>query len=158
VVRRLRVAPPILAALVSAAAACGAAASTGAPPRLRVTPSRGHAHSTFTVHFTAPSPSGRVGSEDHRYQLSAAPARPRHGCIDSVSLTPRATVAGQRMAVALRPRRLGGRWCTGTYTGQVEEVSGPACGPPTTVQPAIMCPEFVTVLSRIGTFSFRVSR
>jgi hypothetical protein len=144
--------------LHAAATACAAAAATTTPPKLKVTPSSGPPRRTFTVHFTAPEASGRVGVQDRRYQLSAAPAHPRSGCIDSVALSPQATRAGEKLAVALRPRRLGGHWCTGTYTGQVDEISGPACGPPTQVQPAIVCPEFATLMSRIGTFSFRVHR
>jgi len=147
----------LAAFLALVATAGGAVAATQAKvPRLRVTPARGGVHTTFAVHFTAPDPSGVQGARQVSYELSAAPRRSRRGCIESVSARPVAQRAGQAVVVRLVPRRLGGRWCSGTYSGEVDEIVGPYCAPPQAGQVPAPCPEFATVLRRIGTFRFNV--
>lgn len=163
VTRRLQAVPPVLVAVIAAAAAGGAAAGAATAPKLRVNPARGPVHTTFTVHFTAPVPSGRTATEVHGYRLTAAAAHRRRGCIDTVDLHPVANAAGEAMAVRLVPRRLGGRWCAESYTGQVTETSGPACGPSTGARPAILCPaalprHYMSTIATLGRFSFRVTR
>lgn len=145
----------LTAVVAFSAAACGAAASTGSAPRaLRVAPAHGHPLTAFVVRFTAPQPSGTFGTEVRRYQLTAAPAQARHGCIGSVSAMPRATRAGETVTVRLDPRRLGGRWCAETYRGRVVETQSAACGPPAQQ----VCPQYLVLVKRIGTFRLRVTR
>ena len=158
-VRGSRAAIAVVLGVLSAAVACGATAAAGTAPTLAVSPPSGHARTTFTVHFTAPAPSGRSGTEARSYHLSAAPAKRRSGCVDSVAATPIATTANQAMAVRLAPRNVGGRWCTEKYTGEVTETIQPACSPilPGQTRRAIVCPQYIALVP-IGTFSFRVTR
>ena len=156
---RSSVARAALAAAFLAAASGGAlAATTKPPPKLRVTPARGGVRTTFAVRFKAPDASGIHGVRQVTYELSAAPGRTPRGCIGSVSYRPQASRAGQVVVVRLKPRRLGGHWCVTVYTGQVDETVGPYCPPPSAGGTPAPCPEFVTLLRRIGTFKFAVRR
>jgi hypothetical protein len=154
--RGLRGVGVVLAAGITAAVAAAASATSTVPPRLPVTPASGHLHTRFTVHFTAPSPSGQSGGQNHAYRLIASPAHRRSGCIDSVSMAPTASSAGEAMAVRLRPRRLGGRWCAERYAGRVTETVEPACQPIMQRRTAV-CPQYIALIT-IGRFSFRVRR
>jgi hypothetical protein len=122
-------------------------------PRLRVTPASGRATTVFTIHFDARQPSGRSNGFMYAYTLNAAPQRPARGCATAVTFAPRATAAGQSLAVKLVPSRFGRHWCKGTYTGEVGETVGPGCGPVT--DGPVACPMYM-VLERIGTFRFTV--
>jgi hypothetical protein len=146
------------AAGAAAMAGPAAAGSPGRSHRLRVTPPAGHRRTTFTVHFTAPDPSGRQGRTTRSYMLQVSGPAGAHGCLDSVSRLPQATGSEQPLAVALRPgRRPARRWCVGTFTGTVEELVQPACGPVVARAQVTPCPDYVAA-QRIGSFRFRVTR
>jgi hypothetical protein len=158
--RGIRVLIAVLA-IAAGALAAGEAALAATGTALPVAPARGHLHTTFTVDFTAPNASGSFGGQTRSYELSATPLHAGRGCIDSVSMAPDATSAGEAIAVVLRPRHLGGRWCAGTYTGSVVEVGHATCGPIVaqhTDPDGVACPQYVAVLDRIGSFRFRVVR
>jgi hypothetical protein len=49
----------------------------------------------------------------------------------------------------LAPERGAGIWCTGRFSGRLEETITPVCGV------RKLCPDFIAVLT-LGTFTFRV--
>jgi hypothetical protein len=58
----------------------------------------------------------------------------------------------------LRPRWLGGRWCTGTYDGRVTYQVQPACVDPGPIRARVVaCPMFIMVPRTLATFRFRVT-
>ena len=149
----------VLVVLVVALAAAGAVASAATPSsgsKLRVTPASGKPSTTFTVHFTAPGPSGTSGGTTRSYSLTASPAHAGHGCIDSVGVAPQPTRSDQAVAVKLNPRGLGGRWCASTYSGRITETIRPSCGPPVNTSDGVACPEYIAI-APIGTLKFRVT-
>ena len=50
----------------------------------------------------------------------------------------------------MSPKSFGGRWCTGTFNGTVEELETPVC------RPRELCPAFIVLVRRLGHFRFRV--
>jgi hypothetical protein len=69
-----------------------------------------------------------------------------------------AAPSGTTIRHTLRPRWLGGRWCTGTYNGQVTYQVQPACTDPGPVKAMVIaCPMFIMAPRTIATFHFRVT-
>jgi hypothetical protein len=144
-------------ALAAAAVASAAAAVSSAP--IHVTPAAGGPRTVFSVSFRAPQRTGVEGSLRRFDQLSASlsPAAGASGCLTSVDVSVPAADKGVLVALRLDPQSLrvdpqahAGRWCAGTYRGQIEELAGPVC------QPGRACPAFIALLGTIGRFSFTV--
>jgi hypothetical protein len=130
-----------------------AQALTGAKPtRISVSPVSGRPSTTFTLRFTAPDRTGRFGGLDRRDELTVSGPANRKGCVDLASATFGSARAGARESAKLVPHRLGGRWCTGTFRGRIEEIGRPVC------QPGKACPQFIVVLRKVGAFKFTVRR
>jgi hypothetical protein len=155
--RFLRAVAPITVAMGVAAGSALAALPISAP-KLRVTPATGTPSSTFTVVFRAPAASGRSGSFGmlRRYELSASGPAGASGCVDSLSLAPTATRAGQWLHVKLRPAARRAGWCPGEWSGAVNEVALPACGPVVARAGSVLCPQYIELVDRIGRFAFSV--
>jgi len=118
--------------------------------QVRVTPAAGSPQTTFALAFRAPERTGRYGSSQRHDTLTAAPQTPSRACISTVAVRPRDARAGAQVRVSLAPARLGGRWCTGTYRGRIEELQSPVCSR------GRACPAFVLLRGVIGRFSLRV--
>lgn len=148
----------LITALTAVATGSALAALPNSAPKLRVTPASGDPTSTFTVVFRAPAASGRSGSFGllRRYELSASGPAGASGCVDSRSLDPTAARAGQMLHVKLRPAAGGAGWCLGEWSGVVNEVGLPDCGPVVARTGMILCPQYIALVDRIGRFSFRV--
>jgi hypothetical protein len=118
--------------------------------RIKVAPSTGGPTTRFVVSFRAPARTGRFGSTERRYTLSATGPTARRGCVWNVDAAIPPTRAQAHVRVTLDPRRLGGTWCAGTFRGQVEEIEQPVCPPHTA------CPAYVLLLGTVGKLRFSV--
>jgi hypothetical protein len=117
---------------------------------IRVTPSAGAPTSKFVVSFRAPDRTGRYGFSERRYELSASVSTNRRGCIPIAEEQLPGAPAHAHVRVTLDPRHFGGRWCSGEFHGQVEEIQAPVC------PQGRLCPAFVLLLGTIGKFKFKV--
>lgn len=114
---------------------------------ISVRPSSGSRTTHFTVRFRAPVATGVVGQTKRRYVVNArGPAVA--GCDSTPAAGAPPTRAGKQVNISLAPDRRG--WCRGTYTGQIEELASPVCAP------GRLCPQYVAVLRRVGSFRFGV--
>ncbi|HLI58737.1 MAG TPA: hypothetical protein VKV21_03640 [Solirubrobacteraceae bacterium] len=126
-----------------------------------VGPRRIGTHTSVLVRFRQPMTTGYSGDERAIEALEiSGPSRPV--CIGSRRILLGAAPAGTMMRHRLRPRWLGGRWCTGLYRGRLTYQVEPACGPgPIRAMPAaptpIACPMFIMAPRTIATFHFRVT-
>jgi hypothetical protein len=140
-----------LLALIAAAPLSAAVANLHVRTvRIRVTPSAGAPASKFVVSFRTPDRTGRYGSSERRYELSASVSTSGRGCITNVNEQLPAAPAHARVRVTLNPRHFGGKWCKGEFHGQVEEILAPVC------PQGRLCPAFVLLLGTIGKFRFEV--
>ena len=145
------------AGVAVASAASAASAVPHAP--IHLTPAAGGPRTVFSASFRAPERTGVDGSLRRYYELSASlpPAANAAGCLTSVVASIPAGPQGAHVVVRLDPQALRvdpqahtGRWCLGSWRGQVEELAGPVC------RPGVACPAFVALLGTIGRFSFAV--
>lgn len=129
---------------------CVPAAATLVPST--VAPATGTPASTFVVSFTSPGRTGVIGSKRLLDQLSAVSVTPRKGCLPQVESPVPAARRGQRVRIRLDPSALGGRWCSGRYTGKVVELQTLVC------PPGVMCPTYVRLLGTVARFTLVVHR
>jgi hypothetical protein len=137
-------------ALAGLLVASAAGAVSSAP--IHVAPAAGGPRTVFSVSFRAPQRTGVEGSLRRVDQLSASlsSASGSSSCLTSVDASIPAADKGVLVAVRLDPAAHAGRWCAGTYHGQIEELASPVC------RPGRACPAFVALLATIGRFSFTV--
>ena len=142
-----------MAALALAAAPAAAIGATGAPAtRVSVSPGSIGPHTNVVLRFQVPYTTGMIGPQ-LRTDAIVLRGPSRTGCIGLSDVVLRGADAGQRMTMTLRPGRLGGSWCTGTYAGSLVERSQPGCGP----GPVRACPQDIQVGETLARFSFRVT-
>lgn len=91
-----------------------------------------------------------IGSKRFLDQLTAVSAAPAKGCLSQVESSVPVALKGQRVRVRLYPFALGGRWCTGRYTGKITEMQTLVCPPGT------MCPTYVRLLGTVARFTLVV--
>ena len=91
-----------------------------------------------------------VGSKRLLEQLVATSATPGKGCLHQVESSVPVAHRGQRVHVRVDPFALGGRWCTGRYTGKIIELQTLVC--PT----GTMCPTYVRPLGTVARFTLVV--
>jgi hypothetical protein len=128
--------------------ACVPAAATIVPAT--VIPATGTPASTFVVSFVSPTRTGVIGSKRFLDKLTAVSAAPAKGCLSQIEASAPAARRGQRVRVRLDPFALGGRWCTGRYTGKIIELQTLVCPPGT------MCPTYVRLLGTVARFTLVV--
>jgi hypothetical protein len=118
-----------------------------------VTPATGSSSSSFVVSFRAPERTGRYGSSQRHYLLTAsAPvSAPAGGCITTLNIRVPDASAGANVRVRLAPRKLGGHWCTGTYHGRIQDIQSAAC------PRARPCPTYALVRGTVGRFALKVN-
>jgi hypothetical protein len=124
---------------------------------VQVGPSAIGTHTDVLVRFRQPMTTGDNGDERSFEALDVSgPSRPR--CIGSRRVVLAAAREGTTIRHMLRPRWLGGRWCTGTYEGRVTYQVEPDCTDPGPVKAkAIACPMFIMAPRTLATFHFRVT-
>lgn len=115
------------------------------PVRIAVKPAIGLPTSRFAVSFKAPQRTGRFGSSERRYELTAE-GTGGGGCDSSAGASARPARKGARVRVTLQPPP----WCPGIYHGRVEELATPLC------RQGKACPNYIVRLGIVGRFSFRV--
>jgi hypothetical protein len=112
-----------------------------------VIPASGTPTSTFVVSFVSPSRTGVIGSKRFLDKLTAVSAQHGNGCLPQVESSVAKARKGQRISVRLVPNVLGGRWCTGRYTGKIIELQTLVC------PPGAMCPAYVRLIGTVARFS-----
>jgi len=153
---RMRVLSGLVAVGAALALPVGAVAQD-AVTRVEVGPHAIGTHTSVLVRFRQPMTTGYNGGEltVEALQISG-PSRPR--CIGSGRVVLAAAQSGTTIRHTLRPRWLGGRWCTGTYDGRVTYQVQPACTDPGPVRARIIaCPMFIMAPRTLATFHFRVT-
>jgi hypothetical protein len=102
------------------------------------------------VSFHTPDRTGRVRQLQRHDELSvSAPGNP-NSCVSNAQAIAPDAPAGVRVRAALDPARLGGRWCIGTYHGEIDELQSPVC------PQGKLCPTYVIRVRVIARFAFHV--
>jgi hypothetical protein len=144
----------ILAALLlvgTIVPAAGALGITGELIPVHVAPATGGPGTTFKLSLRSPDQTGATG--DLRRQDSLSVGGPnRAGCVSSAHMTLPAAHVQQLVRMSLKPSRLGGRWCQGTFKGEIDEAQRFVCDPPH------LCPQLEIRPRTIARFTFRVKR
>jgi hypothetical protein len=148
--RKTLVAFVVLSLVGVPAAAFGVVHPAFRPGHVRVSPASGAPNTTFTISFKAPEQTGIFGLTERHDIVTASAPNGSKDCITNVDVRASDVLKGHRVHVTLDPSRLSGRWCTGVYKGQVEEIQTPVCpqGRP--------CPTFAILRGTVGRFAFRV--
>ena len=141
----------LVAATVAAVAVAGTAVGQPAVggARLTLSPSRGTGSTHFGLTFTAPTATGTSGGSIRTITVRATGSnRAPHACTNGIDQSLSIARAGL-VRVALLPGLSGAHWCTGRFSGSVQEEIRPYC----TVGHA--CPQVIAI-ETIGTFAFTV--
>ena len=144
----------MLAGALAAALVLGATAwAAAAVPTVavRVSPATGVPSSTFTISFHTPDRTGRHGALARRDELMVAVARHASGCVSSFDASAPVGAAGALIRVVAGPARIGGHWCTGRWSGRIEELETPVC------KQGQACPQFIILRGVIGRFTLTVA-
>jgi hypothetical protein len=147
--RRRMLASALAAASVLAVTAWAAAAVPTVT--VHVSPPTGLPSTTFTISFRTSDRTGVHGALARRDELMGAVARHGSGCVSGFDTRTPDGAAGALIRVALGPRRIGGRWCTGRWSGRIEELETPVC------KPDRACPQFIILRGVIGHFTLTVT-
>jgi hypothetical protein len=126
------------------------ATTTALGTRVSVDPAAGSPQTTFVLSFRAPQRTGRYGSSQRHNALTASAPASARGCIKALDVHVPDAPAGAHVRVTLAPRRLGGRWCAGTYRGRIEELQSPVCAR------GRACPTYVLLRGILGRFVLKV--
>jgi hypothetical protein len=118
--------------------------------RIYVTPVAGSADTVFVVSFTVPQRTGRYGSSQRHDVLSASAPTGSSSCLNTLDVKVPDARAGAHERVVVDPRKMGGRWCEGTYRGRIEELQIAVCAR------GLACPTYVLVRGTVGRFSLHV--
>jgi hypothetical protein len=118
---------------------------------VHVAPGTGHPGTTFKLSLRSPDQTGASGDLRRQDTLSVAGPH-RSGCVSSAHMTLPAARAHQLVSMSLKPSRLGGRWCQGTFKGEIDEAQRFVCDPPH------LCPQLEIRPRTIARFTFRVTR
>lgn len=120
---------------------------------ISVRPGTGRSTTTFVIRFRHPDRTGLAGALRRTDVLTLTRSGAAHDCVARAALALPAAGQGQIVAVRLRPRRFGGRWCAGRFWGRIRESTGIVC-----VVSHPVCPVPAIIWRTITTFSFRVRR
>jgi hypothetical protein len=123
------------------------------PTKVTVTPGTGGPRTTFHFRFRTPASTGVTTPWGRADTLSVSGPK-RRGCVGGGGATVPLSVAGTMMRVTLNPAHLGGRWCTGTFQGEIVENQRMICSP----APVDVCPQLTVAPQVVARFTFRVSR
>ena len=135
-------------AVVIAAASFAAGCGDSPKPGLSVTPTSPGPTSSLRFAFTAPASSGRANGIQTAYTLSVN-GPDRRGCASVRADALPAIKKDEHVNVTVSPPAHG-RWCTGAFVAQVQELAKPVCAP------GAPCPQFVRVVARVGRVRFTI--
>ena len=121
--------------------------------KVLVTPRTGGPRTTFRFAFRTLSSTGVGGGWSRVNTLSVTGPR-RAGCVGDGTTTLPQSVAGTMVRVTMNPARLGGRWCSGRFRGEIVDSQRIICDP----MPVEACPQIVIAPQVIARFTFRVTR
>ena len=140
-------------ALAAAALLVATAWAAGAVPTVavHVSPPTGLPSTKFTISFRTSDRTGVHGALARRDELMGAVARHSSGCVSSFDASAPVGGAGTVIRVVVGPARLGGQWCTGRWSGRIEELETPVC------KAGQACPQFIILRGVIGHFAFTVA-
>jgi hypothetical protein len=145
----------LLIALAVALALPVSALAGTAGTRVIVAPRVIGPHTTVLLRFRQPVSTGTTAAgRSYDALMISGPAR--RGCIGARRVVLPAARRGTLIRHALRPRRLGGRWCTGTYRGWVTYQDQAGCRNPGPTRP-LPCPMYLVAPRTLATFRFRVT-
>lgn len=114
-------------------------------------------HTTVRLRFRQPVSTGTTAA-GRSYDALMISGPVRRGCIGSRRVVLPAARRGTLIGHRLRPRRLGGRWCTGTYRGWVTYQDQASCPNPGPVRTRpLACPMYLVAPRTLATFRFRVT-
>ena len=148
--RRRRLLASALAAVLVLGASAWAAAAVPTVT-VRVSPPTGLPSTTFAISFHTPDRTGRHGALARHDELMVAIARHGSGCVSSFDARAPDGAAGALIRVVLGTARIRGRWCTGRWTGRIEELETPVC------KEGQACPQFIILRGVIGRFMLTVT-
>jgi hypothetical protein len=137
-------------AAVAAISIAMASSRTSGSKRVQVDPARGSRRTRFVIRFTAPKSTGASGVTARRYMVTVT-GHAASRCLARASQFAPNARKGARVKVTLDPAKLGGAWCTGAFSGRIQEFDVPVC------RPGQLCPQFIRLGPTVGKFSFRVS-
>jgi hypothetical protein len=120
--------------------------------RVSVKPAIGGPATRFGISFRTPRWTGRKGGSETRYVTSVTGPAGKTGCVDGADRPLALARAHARVKATFDPVKLGGRWCTGTFRGVVQEIRTPVCAR------GRACPKFVVLLGTVGRYRFKVER
>jgi hypothetical protein len=145
----------LIAGIVALAAVPVALATTGATTA-RVSPGKGGIHTQFHFSMRLPTATGTTGTTGRATRSDSIEiSGPSHaGCVSGATWVLPSAGAGTMARETFNPGRLGGRWCSGTFRGEVLERVNSVCGPPMVM---IICPQLEIAPQVIARFSFRVT-
>lgn len=138
----------LLALAVPAAGAMTVASGTVT----KVAPGIGGPHTKFRFSFRTPAATGVASGWSRADTLSVGGPK-QSGCVSQADMSLPRSQAGTMVRVTLNPSHLGGRWCTGSFAGEVIESQRIICGPPL----VYACPQLVSAPQVISRFRFRVT-
>ena len=143
----------LASALAAAAVLVVSAWAAAAVPTVavRVSPPTGLTSTTFTISFRTSDRTGVHGALARRDELMGAVARHSSGCVSSFDANAPVGAAGTLIRVVLGPARIRGHWCTGRWSGRIEELETPVC------KQGQACPQFIILRGVIGHFAFTVT-
>jgi hypothetical protein len=121
--------------------------------KVSVTPGAGGPRTMFRFRFRAPDLTG-VGAGWSRVNTLSVGGPTRAGCVSDGTTTLPPSVAGTMVRVTMNPAHLGGRWCVGTFRGEIIDSQRIICDP----KPVEACPQLVIAPQVIARFTFRVTR
>jgi hypothetical protein len=138
--------------LVAVPAITWAAVKHGSPgSRVTVTPPTGSPRTAFVVMFRTPDTTGRKRSTQRHDEVIAQAPGSANGCLSTAEVIAPDAKAGTRVRATLDPAKSGGRWCTGTYRGEIDEIQSPIC------PKGVLCPAYAIILRKFGHFTLHVS-
>jgi hypothetical protein len=142
----------LIAGIMALALVPVALATTGATT-VHISPGKGGIHTQFHFSMRLPTSTGTTGHVTR--SDSIAISGPKHsGCVSNATSILPAASAGTMMRETFNPARMGGRWCTGTFRGEVLEHVNTVCSP---LPVMIICPQLEIAPQVIARFSFRVT-
>ena len=142
----------LIAGIVALALVPVALAATGTTPA-RVSPGRGGIHTRFHFSMRLPTATGITGHVSRSDSVDITGPK-RSECVSSATSVLPSGGAGTMVRETFSPARLGGRWCTGTFHGEVLEIQRVVCSP---LPVMIVCPQLEVAPQVIARFSFRVA-
>jgi hypothetical protein len=143
----------ILIAGIMALALVPVALATAGATTAHISPGKGGIHTQFHFSLRLPTATGTTGRVTRSDSVVISGPK-RSGCVSSATSILPAGAAGTIVRETFNPAHMGGRWCTGTFHGEVLGHVNTVCSP---LPVMIICPQLEIAPQVIARFSFRVT-